>query len=520
MRDESQLEDYLQSYFGYPSFRMGQKEIINDVMKGKDVLGVLPTGSGKSICYQLPAMLLRGTTIVVSPLIALMIDQVKQLKANGFKSVVALNSFVSPVEKKKIYQQLAHYKLVYASPELLQNQVFLRYLDQIEISLFVVDEAHCISQWGHEFRPDYLKLSPLIERFHHPTVLALSATATRTIQADIIKALNVPHMVRHIYPIDRPNIAFSVKKVNDEKEKIDVIVNFVSHYRVPTLIYFSSRQLTEDFSFELSQRLSNRRIAFYHGGMDSVDRISIQQQFMNDQLDIICCTSAFGMGIDKNNIRLIIHYHMPSQLESYIQEVGRAGRDGQASVSILLYEKNDECLPKHIIENELPSEEELIFTFRMLNDFARRKEELPADEESLATLFQVSTVQWRFLYHQFAKHGMVDENVVLYDEENWQQAFQHIKQFQQQRLQHKKEKLTDMMAWIHEKDCLRKHLYKHFQSSYTEPADQCCSNCGFSLQAWKPPETIVHHSTTYYSENHWEDKLKKLLLIGDLHESK
>lgn len=517
MVKQIQLEDHLQKHFGYNSFRTGQKEIITDVLNGKDVLGVLPTGSGKSLCYQLPAKLLPGTTIVVSPLIALMIDQVRQLKANHFKAVVALNSLVNPLERRNIYQHLSQYKLVYASPELLQNQEFLRYLDQIPISLFVVDEAHCISQWGHEFRPDYLKLNTLIERLHHPPVLALSATATHTIQTDIVQSLNVPNMVKHIYPIDRPNIAFTIKNVVNQQEKLTFLIEIISYYRVPTLIYFSSRQATEDISALLSQKLANRRIAFYHGGMDTVDRVSIQQQFMNDQLDIICCTSAFGMGINKNNIRLIIHYHMPSQIESFIQEVGRAGRDGESSVSILLYEKNDVYLPKHIIQNELPSEDEIRNAMQILYHFSRFNRLLPQDEESLQTLFQVGEVQWRFLHEQFIKHGMIKGKIIVYHQQNWERAFRDIKQYRQERLLHKETKLREMIHWIQEETCLRKHLYKHFQSSFAEPVDQCCSNCGFSITKWTPTETVVKSKPMDY---YWKSKLKNLLLIGDANEPK
>src|SRR5690625_1139430 len=281
MQQQHTLENNLKSHFNFPAFRTGQKEIIQDIMQGSDVLGVLPTGSGKSLCYQLPAKLLSGTTIVVSPLISLMIDQVKQLKAIQFKEVVALNSFMEYAERRQVYEQLHTYKLVYVSPELLQKESLLAYLQQVDISLFVIDEAHCISQWGHEFRPDYLRLHSVIEMLNNPPILALSATANEDVQADIIHALKRPKMIKHIYPIDKPNIAFHVVRLQDEDEKLHTLTKLVSTYRVPTLIYFSRREDTENIAHRLATQLVDRKVAFYHGGLDAFDRLMIQQQFMN-----------------------------------------------------------------------------------------------------------------------------------------------------------------------------------------------------------------------------------------------
>lgn len=262
------LESQLLKQFNIKSFREGQEEIIGDVIGGKDVLGILPTGSGKSLCYQLPATIMEGVTIVVSPLISLMQDQVKQLKATGFKSVIALNSFMEPKEKKRVFQHLNEYKLIYVSPELLQQQEVIHYFKNIKISLFVIDEAHCISQWGHEFRPDYLRLGFVLDVMNNPTVLALSATATKEVQKDIIQSLNRPNIQKHIYPMDRENIAFTVQKVDRDIEKQDIIVKILKQHRVPTLIYFSSKRKTEEIAAFLTKNVPTHRIAFYHGGMD------------------------------------------------------------------------------------------------------------------------------------------------------------------------------------------------------------------------------------------------------------
>lgn len=503
------LEHKLKELFGYTAFQTGQKEIINDVLQGNDVLGILPTGMGKSMCYQLPAKLLDGTTIVVSPLISLMIDQVKQLKASNFKEVIALNSFIDPIERRKVYHQLEKYKLIYVSPELLQHKELLGYLKKIKVSLFVVDEAHCISQWGYDFRPDYLRLSEVITDFNNPPLLALSATATTEIQQDIKQTLQRSDMIDHIYPMDRENIIFSIEKVTNDNEKNEVINHLVGRFHVPTIIYFSSRIASEQLTEFLLNKHPALRVAFYHGGMDTMDRISVQQQFMNNQLDVICCTSAFGMGINKKDIRLIIHYHFPLQLESYIQEVGRAGRDGKESVSLLLYSENDQYLPSKLIKKELPEEEDLRFVFSKLYDLYKQNERLPYNINQIELIFHLNEIQWRFLHYQFEKHGMIKENQIIYQKDNWQSAYHVIYKFINERRHTKEQKLRDIVSWIETDRCLREQLYKGFQSSYKIPSHLCCSNCGFNLSNWDTQQRLVEPN--YYN---WEERLQALFTIG------
>lgn len=505
------LEEQLKLLYNYSSFRLGQKEIIQDVIQGKDVLGVLPTGSGKSLCYQLPARLMNGSTIVVSPLISLMIDQVKKLKAAHFKEAIALNSFMEYTERRQVYKNLSSYKLIYVSPELLQKKELLTYLRQLSISLFVIDEAHCISQWGHEFRPDYLKLRPIIELLNNPPVLALSATATKLVQKDILTSLSRPNIVRHIYPMDRDNIAFCVQEMGSGLQKQTAIHRLLTQYHVPTLIYFSSRETAEQVAVMLMKKVPERGIAFYHGGMEQIDRIAVQQQFMNGQLDVICCTSAFGMGIDKQNIRLVIHYHYPSQIESYIQEVGRAGRDGGSSVSLLLYSQADYYIPKNLIKNELPTEEELTFAFQQLANLYKMQLKLPGDEQEQAELFHLNEIKWRFLNYQFEKHGMIKDNMIAYEETNWKETFEVINILRKKRSHLKESKLSEMIEWVEEKGCLRRALYKNFQHSYATPVYHCCSNCGFTFSQWAPPQTAVVSNELYS----WENQLKRLLLLGE-----
>lgn len=515
LRLMNQLETVLSKQFNLHAFRPGQKEIITDLLKGNDVLGILPTGSGKSLCYQLPAKLLPGTTIVVSPLISLMIDQVKQLRAKGFKDVIAINSLLDFKQRKGIYANLSAYSLIYLSPEILQQDELLSYLTKIDIRLFVIDEAHCISQWGHEFRPDYLRLHSVIEMLNNPPILALSATANEDVQADIIHALKRPKMIKHIYPIDKPNIAFHVVRLQDEDEKLHTLTKLVSTYRVPTLIYFSRREDTETIAHRLATQLVDRKVAFYHGGLDAFDRLMIQQQFMNDQLDIICCTSAFGMGIDKDNVRLVIHYHFPAQLESFIQEVGRAGRDGGESISVLLYTENDEIVPQSFIQQELPTKQEIAYVFHQLSQLAKEHNQIPRSLPEIINLMQINETKWRYLYFQLESQHILANQQINYDADHWQRAFQHILEHRHARFQYKQNKLNEMLKWIHSTTCLREMLYAEFQSSFQSPVFQCCTNCGFSFANWQP----VEQSTTSQPIKTWQEQLK-LLMLGEQHESK
>jgi ATP-dependent DNA helicase RecQ len=511
MNEEAKLTKSLQTYFGHQSFRTGQKEIIKDIMNGNDVLGILPTGSGKSICYQLPSILLSGTAIVVSPLISLMMDQVKELKANNFKNAVALNSFMDKSERLQTLRQLHNYKLIYISPELLQKKEIQDRLKKIEISLFVIDEAHCISQWGYEFRPDYLKLEKIAEILNRPPILALSATAPEAVQKDIMQALKRPEMKKHIYPMDRENIAISIKRKENDEEKIAEISQILSRFAVPTLIYFSSRQTAEKTAEILRKKLP-RRIAYYHGGLEAHDRISVQQQFMHNQLDVICCTNAFGMGINKSDIRLVIHFHFPSRLEAYIQEAGRAGRDGQSSVSLILYSSQDYYIPKKLMHNELPGTKDLTFVLR----FLQKNEKIPSSPEEIGQTFHLNEIQWRFLRYQLENHAIIKGNNVISQSTQIADALNKINELIHIRSEIKEGKLTDMLNWLQTKSCLRSALYKAFQPSCKKPAGHCCTSCGFTLADWEPEQKKRENRVP----GSWEYKLKRLLLIGENNEAK
>ncbi|SET89365.1 ATP-dependent DNA helicase RecQ [Salinibacillus kushneri] len=503
--NQKELLDTLQHQFGFDEFREGQYDIIQDIFCGEDVLGILPTGTGKSLCYQLPAFSFEGVTVVISPLVSLMIDQVKKLKAKGFKRVTAINSLLDHNQRDNIFAHLNEYKLIYCSPEMLQNPFFFKHLKTLTISLFVVDEAHCISQWGHEFRTDYLKLKDSIKKLGNPTVLALSATATPQVQDDIQYFLDKPNMKKRIYYMDRPNIAFSIEHVSNWQEKVNRITDILQHKPVPTMIYFSSRKWCEKVSEILKKELGSLRIAYYHGGMEADDRLLIQQQFMNHQLDVICCTSAFGMGVDKQDIRLVIHFHLPAQMESFIQEAGRAGRDGKESVSLVLYTDGDEQIPLRLIEQELPTEKQTENIFQDINKCKTSSLPLKKVKEELIFKNELTETQWNFLQYQFEKQQMVHNEQFHLDSKLLEDTFQQILFLLRERTTIKIKKLYEFIRWVKTPGCRRKDLYQTFQKGYQSPVYYCCDHCDFSFSKWNPPMNQIEEKV-----EGWEVELKRI----------
>lgn len=345
-------EKILQKYFGYSKFRPHQGEVINHVLSGNDAVVLMPTGGGKSICYQIPALMFSGVTIVISPLIALMKDQVQSLESNGV-SAAFFNSTLTEVEEKDILERLVQrqIKLLYVSPERLYTPRFFELLQQIEVSLFAIDEAHCISSWGHHFRPEYRKLNALKKQFPNIPVVALTATADRAVRTDIGEMLQLHQPKYFISSFDRPNLSLAVLP---GQKKYQQIVQVIRRNRDESgIIYCSSRNATEKLAEKLEK--AGFKAGAYHAGLSADDRSRIQDDFIKDKVHIICATVAFGMGIDKSDVRYVIHHNMPGNIESYYQEIGRAGRDGMPAETILFYSYRDVQTHLSFIE-ELPEE--------------------------------------------------------------------------------------------------------------------------------------------------------------------
>ena len=455
------LTQLLREKFHHDQFRPGQQEIIETILNGESVLGMLPTGTGKSLCYQLPGYLIDGTVIIISPLISLMEDQVAQLQRLGEKRAVALNSLLSSWEKQWILSEIHHYKFIFMSPEMFLSSEVQKALQAARLALIVVDEAHCISQWGIDFRPEYLKIADGTKFIGGPLVLALTATATPAVRMDIQRLLFRENQAKEfIFSVGRPNISYFVY----QETKLEKLQELITTLEGSGIIYCATRKKVE----ELYQTFKHQHaIAYYHGGLSGQERRMLQQQFLADDLRILIATNAFGMGINKENIRFVIHYDLPDSPENYLQEVGRAGRDGQPSQAILLYEAGDEYI-HHFLQEQTDQSKKLFEIKQRMTD-------------------------------------LVFEDPLI---KKWEQFFPNessrLMDLLSQRGKTKKIQLQKMLDYISTKECRRAFLIAYFGETSAGENHNCCDNDGALLKA-KPVKQL--NSEAHLS---WEKIIQKI----------
>ncbi|HTW96430.1 MAG TPA: ATP-dependent DNA helicase RecQ, partial [Candidatus Methylomirabilis sp.] len=365
---KQQAVELLKIHYGFDKFRPGQEEAIDAILDGKDVLVVMPTGGGKSLIYQLPALVLDGVAIVVSPLIALMKDQVDAMNKIGVPATF-INSAISPDEAKERLGLVKKefYKLLYIAPERFYNDEFIAALAEVNVKLFAVDEAHCISQWGHDFRPAYMRLGKAIEMCGRPPIAALTATATPEVKEDIVKQLGMVKAEKIITGFTRPNLQFGVIKAPDA-QKLSLIADTAESIEGCGIIYTGTRAKAEQITDLLLER--GLQAVFYHAGMDPESRNWTQENFLQGKTKIIVATNAFGLGIDKKDVRFVIHHDMPGTIEAYYQEAGRAGRDGAPSLCLLFFAPRDRFLREFFIKGDNPAPETVLEIYEILTNYA------------------------------------------------------------------------------------------------------------------------------------------------------
>jgi ATP-dependent DNA helicase RecQ len=472
----------LQKHFGFTSFRPGQAEAIQGLLDGKHTLVVMPTGSGKSLIFQLAALHLPGVTLVISPLIALMKDQVDSLGRRGI-SATFVNSTLNGSEQNRRLKGLAEgkYRLVYVAPERLRSIHFLNALKGQKVSLLAVDEAHCISEWGHDFRPDYLHIAQFHKALGSPLTAALTATATPQVQEDITRLLGLPEARRIVTGFNRPNLAFEVRYITDQPARLKTLQALLSDQQNGgTIIYTGTRRDAEEAA-EFVSAVVGIKARHYHAGLPSEERSHVQDEFMAGDLRVVAATNAFGMGIDRPDVRQVIHYSLPGSLEAYYQEAGRAGRDELPATAILLYSPEDRALQEWFIENSTLSPQDLRLLFDALRPGSNGQVSITIDD--LSRLTGLQEVKVRVGLAELERAGMIerlgDEGLrILLQLQSWKiPEIQAIANRLNQHQQHRKTQLDCMIFYAESNGCRRRILLDHFGDSGPAEAEVCCDNC-------------------------------------------
>ena len=474
-----QNEKKARQRLGVSAYRPGQRELIHAVLNGKDALGILPTGGGKSLCYQLPSLFLPHAILVISPLISLMQDQHDKMRTRKI-AAANLNSTLTATEERGAREDIRHEEsdLVYITPERLENPEYLGILKKAGVSLIVIDEAHCVSQWGHDFRPAYLAIRDAIRALGRPPVLALTATATSDIQADILKQLNIEDALVVNHGIERPNLFYEVFRTVNEDEKFERLMH-IAHamHDGPGIIYVPTvRQANELYDRLVQQKL---RVGRYHGKMKANDRERTQRAFMDDDYQFIVATKAFGLGIDKQNLRAVVHYAFPDSLESYVQEAGRAGRDGKPARATLLYRLEDRRVQAYFLGGKYPQREESLRTYRAISQLST--EAGAANGITLASVIEATGLhknRVKVIVALLEATGIVERGRRLRKVRDFSsdEEFHAFLEEYEQRHVSDRDRLDSMMRYGQTTMCRVRFLTRYFASEIEKDC-QHCDNC-------------------------------------------
>ena len=480
-------QEALQRYFGFNAFLDGQEEVMNAILSGRDGLVVMPTGGGKSLCYQLPALCLEGVTLVISPLIALMKDQVDALLARGIAATV-INSTQSWDEQKERLQGIreGRWKLVYVAPERFRAESFLQALFGIEIALFAVDEAHCLSQWGHDFRPDYLRLGRALEKIGRPQCIALTATATPIVRKDIIDVLQLRDYFEQVSGFARPNLSLNITATENAQQKEDRLRAVISAHRTG-IVYCATRKKVEAVSETISSW--GLKCVAYHGGMSDEERERAQNVFISKKADVAVATNAFGMGIDRSDVRFVVHYEIPGSVEAYYQEAGRAGRDGESAYCELLYNYADTRTQEFFIDGANPSVAIIRDVYQFLQnsadgDFEVRKtlEEIAEGSEvknSMAVGSALATLARAGYLERFDIPGKRMRGTRLLKPQVLTRDLAIDEKAIEEKDQRDREKLKSMIDLSYSRVCRQQWILQYFGEEEAE----VCGNCDFCRSA-------------------------------------